>query len=167
MHRDVDGVGGHVEHRADLPPGEIRAVAERDQLAVAFAELRDGVEQRKATNRILGQVAGRRAILDGPERVVRIVEGTVHTPTSDPDQPRHRLSALRVVALAVAKRALEDVARDVLGIHPRADPVCDVCVHRADQALRMGEWVAAHHAFARHFGRRTCTNLSRFPPIPL
>ena len=95
------------------------------------------------------------------------VERPVHTATSDPDQPRHGLTALRVVTLAVAKRALEDVARDVLGIHPRADAICDVGVHRANQALGVSEWIAAHHGMARRFGRRTCTDLSRLPPIPL
>jgi hypothetical protein len=56
MHRDVDGICGHVENRTDLAPAEVGTVPERDQLPVSLTELRDSFDERKATHGLLGKI---------------------------------------------------------------------------------------------------------------
>ena len=43
MERDVDGVLAHLEELPDLPRAEVRAVPQRDEVALALVESRDGV----------------------------------------------------------------------------------------------------------------------------
>src|SRR5579859_2328965 len=66
----------------------------------------------------------------------------------DADQPGCRFAARRVVRVAVANRALEDLARHILGVRACTEPVRDVAVHAPDQRRRIGKWIATDHHVA-------------------
>ena len=78
----------------------------------------------------------------GPRFHHRIVDAA----TGDPDQPRQGFPPGRVVALSIAERALEDLARDVFGIRPVAQPVRDIRVDAPDQLGRIGQWISTCHS---------------------
>src|ERR671937_2189108 len=66
----------------------------------------------------------------------------IDTAPRDTDEPRRRISPGGVVARAVAKRAFEGVAREVVRVGPWAYPVRDVGIYGADQRLRAPQRVA-------------------------
>ena len=63
----------------------------------------------------------------------------------DADEPGERRASGRVVGCAAAERSRERLARHVLRIGARADPVGHVGVDPLDQLLGVGERIAAAH----------------------
>ena len=117
------------EQLRDLPRRQVGAVAERDQLAVALVELRD--RSRHASRRTSS--SSRSPVARPRPSLIRRRLGArpaVDAAAGDPDQPGDRLALRRVVARAVAERALERLTRHVLGFGAGADPVGDVGVDR-------------------------------------
>src|SRR5919204_6563256 len=133
MECDLDGVRLHPDDLSDLARGEIGAVTERDELALALVERGDGLRDLETPERIVLEIARRGLVLDIGLGETRRTRRLGDAPPCDADQPRNRVAFPRVVALAVPERPLERVARDVLGLHTRPDPVGDVRVDATDQ----------------------------------
>jgi hypothetical protein len=147
-----DGVRAQVERLGDLARCQVGAVAQRDQLAVALVEARDRVRQHEAPESHILEVALVKALGNLPGEL----EGRrppLDQPSGDADQPGQRLTFLRVVALAVAERPFEGLARQVLRVRPTADAVRDVRVDALDQGLRVAERVNPKQ---RSLPRRRC-----------
>ena len=73
-----------------------------------------------------------------------MIEEVVDASPRDPEEPRDGLPTRRIEGLAVAQRALERVARDVLGVGAIPDPVRDVGVDASDQWFGILEWIDPH-----------------------
>jgi hypothetical protein len=122
VERDLDGVRLQVEHRGDLAGGQVGPVTERDQLAVAGLEPPDRAGQREAAERLVLELPRVRLVGD-VDRELQARRPSLDATAGDSDQPRQRLALAGVVALPVPDRALERLARDVLGVRPVTDPV--------------------------------------------
>ena len=137
------------EELGDLPHLQVRAVAERDQLAVAVAESSDRGLDRHPLNRVAFEVVtGSRSGADAPPGS-RCPKCSATQVRATPKQPRLRGALLPVVGIAEAQCAFERVVRDVLCIGPIADPVRDVGVHALNQRLRAPEWISPQHRQGR------------------
>src|SRR5581483_4870964 len=143
VERDLDRVRAQLEQLSDLARGEVGAVAERDELAVALVEPRHRLAELKPAERAL-LVPLARALRRLVDRRLPAERGVGDAAADDADEPGGRIAAARVEARAVAERTLEGLARDVLGVRPVADPVGDVRVDARDQRPRVGERVASH-----------------------
>ena len=133
MERDVDQVPTDAHELGDLGCPEARVV-QGEQLPIALAELRSCLREGQPPDDLLLGVVDR-SIAGGIEREVdRCREALVETAPSDPEQPGDRLTLSRIVARRVANSALENVARDVLGIGARPNPIRDVRVERSGSA---------------------------------
>ena len=120
MKRNLHRIRLQAQDLADLAGGEIGAVAQRDQIARTLVEAPHRGGNREPLQGLHfqifagGQVRLMTAFGPGP------CHGVVDAAAGDPDQPRQRLPTGRVVALAVAQGAFEDLARNVFGIGPVA-----------------------------------------------
>ena len=123
--------GSHVEQLPDLARAQVGAVAQRDQFAVAIVESRDGRRRPSADGR--RRPRGRRRGQSLVERRDHGALAQVVVRRSARAMPITQLSGValaRVVRRAVAQRALDRRARDILGVVAVADPVRDVRVRR-------------------------------------
>ena len=145
VERDLDGVRLQADELADLAGGQVGAVAERDQLAVALAERRHRPAKVEPRRRVGIELSRRDLIghLGDGERLR--TEVLADLSSGDPDQPRSRFTLAGVEAVAVAERAFDRRRGDVLGVGAVADPVGDVRVDAADQRLGVGERIAPGH----------------------
>jgi len=144
VERDLDGVDAHPEQLADLLRGQVGAVAEGDELAVACVEGGDGAGELEPPDGVAGEVARGRPLRHLLDRLLAVGHVRGDAAARDPDQPRDRVALRRVEAVAVAERAREGLGGDVLRVGAVADPVGDVRVDAANQPLRVGEGVAPH-----------------------
>ena len=142
MQGDFDGICPQIERLGDLPRGEIGAVAERDQLAVAVVEARDSTRQGQTADRCFFEVARIGAFGElGCE--LEAWRSTFDQAPRDSDQPGERLAFARVVALAIAQSTLKSLAREVLRVRPGADAIGDICIDPPNQRLRVPQRVNA------------------------
>ena len=140
MEGNLDGVRLQVENPGDLLGAEIGAEAQREELAVALVKLRDSVaEIETLERRLLMTLFCTLGHLGRQRRTAKHVVGDAAP--RDPDQPGGRLAAPRVVAVAIAKRALEGLVRNVLRVGPVTDAIGDVAVDTADERLWVGQRV--------------------------
>jgi len=139
VQRDLDRVRPELEQLPDLPGGEIGAVTERDELAVAFVEPAERA----------GKVEPKRRVPFGHRQLWRVLdelqpagEQVLDGASGDSDEPSRRRAPARVVARAVTERALERIRGRVLGVRAVAEPVSAVGVDPPDQRLGVGKRVA-------------------------
>src|SRR5436190_5186982 len=142
---DLDRIRPQAQLLADLPRGQVGAVPERDQLLVAGVEPLDRVPERQPPDGFFLEVAGRRLRGRLRHRLGGWRDGIDDAPAGDSDQPRDRLALPMVVAVAIAQRSLEHIARDVLSIRAVTDPVGDVRIDPADERFRISERIARPH----------------------
>src|SRR5262245_8654605 len=147
MQGDVDYIPAPAEQVCDLAPVQARVV-QRHELAIALAEPPDLLLQRQPVERPLLEVVVSRRVVVHERHGARLSEPLVYTPSRDADEPGAHVALARIEAALVLERANEDLARDVFGVGPGAEPVGRVRVDPADQRLGVGEGVAAkaHHA---------------------
>src|SRR6266498_5073935 len=117
MQGDFDRIRLRAVQLGDLPGREISSVTEPDQLSVAFLEPADRAREDDSAQRIVFQVASVAGLVV-LGRYFELCRPAFDAPAGDADQPSDRLALLRVVALLVAQRSLERLARDVLRVGP-------------------------------------------------
>src|SRR5581483_5732660 len=153
--------GLRAEQLGDLRRREVAAVAERDQLAVAVAQLGERAGEHHPPDGLLLEVAAvgrlhRLVVLPRPRQEV------VGAPARDAEQPCDGRPLAPVEAPPVPERTLEHLAGHVLGVRPVAEAVLGVGVHLPDQRLGVGEGVAVQEAPHHPPGfRRGSRGLSR------
>jgi hypothetical protein len=145
VQRHLDRVRAHPEVLADLPGGEIGAVAERDQLTIVPAESLDHPREVDAERYVALGSGLLRQLVDRRQATGRDV---VHGAPRNPDQPGGGRPFSRVIARAVANRTLEDVGRRVLRVGPLTQSVGAVGIDALDQRLGIGERVSPQERFA-------------------
>src|SRR5205809_1035190 len=106
MESDFDGVRLQAEQLADLPGSEVGAVAQCEQLAIALVETSDRCRQIESPNRFFRQLARPRPVRRFGNRQRPRSARVLDAAPCDPDKPRAGLALARVIARAVAKRAL-------------------------------------------------------------
>ena len=146
MQRDLDGIRLHAHDLTDLAYGQVGAVPESNQLAVALAQCEHGAVKVDPDRRLRlerSPCCFLRQIRDGDGlRNAAVADLTAR----DADQPRCRIGPAGVEAIAVALGPFDRGRGDVLGINAVADPVCDIRVDAADHWFWIGERVALEHA---------------------
>src|SRR5215211_1070016 len=146
VQRDVGRISRHVQLFRD-PWRRNPDVVHGYELPIAVGQTLERLEQRDALDRRCFGVRIRRAFRSteccGPHGRARLGDLS----TGDADQPVTDVTLARIEVLAVADGALEDVARDVLRVGSRADPIRDVRVNASDQRLGVGKRITAedHH----------------------
>lgn len=134
----LDRVGGGAGQLGDLAGAHVRAVAKRDQLAVALTQAVDGLLQHDPIHDlVVGLIERRFPVIVGRQGYPDATVG--QDATSDTEQPRNRLTFRSVVAPPIADGAREHLPSDVVGLGPVADAIGDICVHAANQGSRVGE----------------------------
>src|SRR5439155_6854194 len=143
MHRHPDRARLETEQLPDLLRGQVGPVAQSDKLTVTRLEPCDRGAKLETAQRLL--VVSRDELLWQLVRRALSFERRVRDAAScDPDQPRCRIAATRVEAVAVAERTLERLTRNVLGVRAVANPVRRVRVHARDKRAHIGEWILPH-----------------------
>jgi hypothetical protein len=145
MQRDLDSVCLAPEGFAYLPRGEIRAVAERDQLMLRVAQRAQRDDEVEPSMSLIREVV-RRGDLDLVREVDRALgEMVAELAACDANEPRQRLPAASIERRAVPKRTLERRRGHVLRVRAVTDAVGDVCVDPPDQRLGIREGVVPPH----------------------
>lgn len=145
VERPVEGnlncVSAQAEPFSDLSRGQVCAVAERDQLAIADAQLRDCAMQGEASDRPLLETVFVDCLRDVAGRFRSRRQGGIDAASGDAEQPYDWLTLRAVVAVAVAKCAGERLTGCVLGGLCVAKAIRRIRIDTPDQWLRLRERV--------------------------
>jgi hypothetical protein len=138
---NLNCVSAQAEPFSDLSRGQVCAVAKRDQLTIAGAQLRDRGVQGEASDRPLLEIVFVGCLRNVAGRFRSRRQGSIDAASGDAEQPCDWLTLRAVVALAVAKCAGERLTGYVLGGLRVAEAIRSVRVDTPDQWLWLRERV--------------------------
>jgi hypothetical protein len=143
---DLDGIRLNSQNVTNLPCREVGAISKRNEFLVSLFESRDRGHEAQAPRGVFLQIAGCGHLSRFVDELAPVTERVVDASSRDPEQPCDGVAERGVIGLAVTQRALERVARDVLGVGTVAEPVRDVRVDAPDQRFGIPERVGVEQS---------------------